>query len=514
MSILYYQNETMDERVNGSLADDFKHNAIMTAQETFYTKRKALVDAMPEWETFRETAKNIRQHVNDNLDYYVREFVENTTKRGNIVHLAPTAEDAINEIIDICESVQAKHIVKSKSMMSEEIGVNDELASVGVQVTETDCAEHIIQTAGDKPSHIVVPALHFDRKAIAELYRKKRGYAGTDNPEEITHFLRHILRNEFLTADIGMRGCNFPVASTGSLTLVTNEGNGRMVDSIPQVQIVLAGIDRIVPDLDSLDVMMALLVRSSVGAKMTNYFTIDSGPRRSDENDGPREVHVILIDNGRSSLLGTEFQDMMRCIRCGACLNTCPVYRHITGHSYGSIYPGPMGIVLTPALLGYEQTSELPYACSLCGACDDDCPMKIPLHELILKHRMNIVDAGQQPHPAEVPLFQAAGAVLGNSTLYNASIKAAAVGMKALSGSEDSLDERDTFIPVLGNWLQSRDLDDLSTVKFRDWFYRRERHNEEIEQKKQSYVTVSQDDLDKFYAARNRDGAQGGKENR
>ena len=506
MSILYYQNETLDERVNASLYDDFKHNAIMTAQETFYKKRKALVDAMPDWEQYRETAKNIRQHVNNNLDFYVREFVENTTKRGNIVHLAPTAEDAINEVIDICEAVNAKHIVKSKSMMSEEIGVNDELAAVGVQVTETDCAEHIIQTAGDKPSHIVVPALHFDRKAIAELYRKKRGYTGTDNPEEITHFLRKILRQEFLTADIGMRGCNFPVASTGSLTLVTNEGNGRMVDSVPQVQIVLAGIDRIVPDLDSLDVMMALLVRSSVGAKMTNYFTIDSGPRRSDEKDGPREVHVILIDNGRSQLLGTEFQDMMRCIRCGACLNTCPVYRHITGHSYGSIYPGPMGIVLTPALLGYEQTSELPFACSLCGACDDDCPVKIPLHELILKHRMNIVDAGQQKHPEEVPAFEAAGVVLGNRPLYDASLKVASFGMKLLSGTKDSLDDSQEFIPVIGNWLQTRDLDNLATEKFRDWYFKRERKQAAAQMQEQSYITISQEDLDNFYEARNQDG--------
>ena len=303
-----------------------------------------------------------------------------------------------------------------------------------------------------------------------------------------------------------MRGCNFPVASTGSLTLVTNEGNGRMVDSVPQVQIVLAGIDRIVPDLDSLDVMMALLVRSSVGAKMTNYFTIDSGPRRSDEKDGPREVHVILIDNGRSQLLGTEFQDMMRCIRCGACLNTCPVYRHITGHSYGSIYPGPMGIVLTPALLGYEQTSELPFACSLCGACDDDCPVKIPLHELILKHRMNIVDAGQQKHPEEVPAFEAAGVVLGNRPLYDASLKVASFGMKLLSGTKDSLDDRQEFIPVIGNWLQTRDIDNLATEKFRDWYFKRERKQAAAQMQEQSYITISQEDLDNFYEARNQDG--------
>ena len=255
MPIIYNKVQNLQERVDAALADDFKHNAIETAQNTFHAKRELLVEQLPMWEDYRDACKAIRDHVTENLDYYVREFVTNAEKSGYKVHFAPTDIDALHAILDIVEETGALSCVKSKSMMTEEIGVNDLFEDIGVKVIETDCAEAIIQTAEDKPSHIVVPALHFDRKAIAELFREKRGYTGTEVPEEITHFLRQILREEFLTADIGMRGSNFLVAETGSLTLVSNEGNGRMVDSIPEIQIAVCGIDRIVPDLATLDVM-------------------------------------------------------------------------------------------------------------------------------------------------------------------------------------------------------------------------------------------------------------------
>ena len=264
MPIIYNKVQNLQERVDAALADDFKHNAIETAQNTFHAKREMLVEQLPMWEDYRNACKAIRDHVTENLDYYVREFVTNAEKSGYKVHFAPTDIDALHAVLDIVEETGALSCVKSKSMMTEEIGVNDLFEDIGVKVIETDCAEAIIQTAEDKPSHIVVPALHFDRKAIAELFTKKRGYTGTEVPEEITHFLRQILREEFLSADIGMRGSNFLVAETGSLTLVSNEGNGRMVDSIPEIQIAVCGIDRIVPDLATLDVMMSLLPRSAL----------------------------------------------------------------------------------------------------------------------------------------------------------------------------------------------------------------------------------------------------------
>ena len=469
MSILYNTEATLAERVDECLADDFKHNAIKAAQEAFYAKRGQLVEEMGEgWQQLRMHAMEVRNHVTDNLDYYVKQFAQNAEANGCIMHYAPTGEDALWEVLDIFESHGAAYAVKSKSMMTEEVGLNEILEEAGVKVTETDCAENILQTAGSKPSHIVVPALHFNRTAIADIYREKRGYEGSDVPEEITHFLRKILRHEFLEAEVGIRGCNFAVAETGSVTLVTNEGNGRMVDSLPKVQVVFVGIDRIVPDLESLDTVMALLPRSAVGSKMTAYFSLDSGPRSAGEADGPEEVHIVLMDNGRHELANSEFQDMLRCMRCGACLNICPVYRHITGHGYGSIYPGPMGLVLTPGLVGYDKVDNMVYACSLCGACTEHCPVSIPIHDLVRQHRINIVEQGKN-HKVEVPIFKALSLFWSSVPVYMLGMKVGAPIME-LMAKDGALDASTAWIPVVNGWTSTRDFDVLSKSRFRTWF--------------------------------------------
>ena len=469
MAILYDTDHSLRDRVSTCLEDDFKHDAIRNAQEAFYVKRGELVEEMEGWQDLRRRAVEIRSHISENLDYYVKQFATNAEARGCTMHYAPTGDDALWEVLDIFESHGAAKAVKSKSMMTEEVGLNEVLEEAGINVIETDCAENILQTAGSKPSHIVVPALHFDREAIANIYRKERGYDGTNEPEEITHFLRKILREEFLDAEVGIRGCNFGVASTGSVTLVTNEGNGRMVDTFPKVQIVFVGIDRLVPDLEALDTMLALLPRSAVGSKMTAYFSLDSGPRREGEFDGPEEVHIILMDNGRSKLLHTEFEAMLRCCRCGACLNICPVYRHITGHGYGSIYPGPMGIVLTAALEGYDNIDSLAFACTLCGACSEHCPVSIPLHELIRQHRINMVDQGKN-HAVEVPIFKGLELLWSNTPFYLAAMKAGRPVMKALAQGEDALAENSMWIPVVKGWTSSRNFDVLAPYRFRTWF--------------------------------------------
>lgn len=473
MAIMYNSDQSLRERAADCLEDQFKHDAIKAAQETFYVKRGELVEEMKGWHDMRHRAARIREHVTRNLDHYVKEFAENAQANGCIMHYAPTDEDALWEVLDIFESHGAVKAVKAKSMMTEEVGLNEVLEEAGIEVIETDCAENILQTAESKPSHIVVPALHFDREAIADIYRQKRGYDGSSAPEEITHFLRKVLRGEFLDAQVGIRGCNFAVASTGSVTLVTNEGNGRMVDTYPPVQVVFVGIDRIVPDLESLDAMAALLARSAVGHKMTAYFSLDSGPRRKGEVDGPDEVHIILMDNGRSKLLNTEYEPMLRCIRCGACLNICPVYRHITGHGYGSIYPGPMGVVLTASLEGYDGLGGLPFACTLCGACSEHCPVEIPLHDLIRQHRIDMVEQGKN-NPAEVPIFKGMSLLWSNRPAYLAAMKAGRPVMRALAQGENTLGEGSAWLPIVKGWTSTRDFDIIAPERFRTWFRRHE----------------------------------------
>lgn len=474
MAIMYNSEQSLRERVADCLEDQFKHDAIKTAQETFYAKRGELVEEMEGWQDMRHRAADIRAHVTRNLDHYVKEFAENAQANGCIMHYAPTDEDALWEVLDIFENHGAIKAVKSKSMMTEEVGLNEVLEEAGIEVIETDCAENILQTAKSKPSHIVVPALHFDREAIADIYRQKRGYDGSSVPEDITHFLRKILRDEFLDAQVGIRGCNFAVASTGSVTLVTNEGNGRMVDTYPPVQVVFVGIDRIVPDLESLDTMAALLARSAVGSKMTAYFSIDSGPRREGEADGPEEVHIILMDNGRSKLLNTEYEPMLRCMRCGACLNICPVYRHITGHGYGSIYPGPMGVVLTASLEGYDNLGGMPFACTLCGACSEHCPVEVPLHDLVRQHRIDMVEQGKN-NPVEVPVFKGMSLLWSSRPVYLAAMKVGRPIMQALAKGEDVLGEGSAWLPVVKGWTSSRDFDIIAPERFRTWFRRHER---------------------------------------
>lgn len=467
MAILY-DERPFKERVNDALSNDFKVKAIQKAQDVFFAKRKALVEQVPEWEEFREEAAQIRDHVLKNLDYYINQFAENAEKAGAHVYFAKDADEANGYVMDIVRAKNAKMVVKGKTMMSEEIDMNHVLLDAGVDVNETDLAEFILQTADwNPPSHIVVPALHFARGRIRETFHEKLGYDGTEDPKEMTRFVRKRIRERFLNADIGFTGCNFAVAETGTVTIVSNEGNGRMSSSMPKTMITLMGMERLVPDFRALDVMMELLVRSSVGAKISNYYSMITGPAKKGEADGPEELHIIIIDNGRTNILGGEFETMLRCIRCGACMNICPVYRQITGHAYGSIYPGPMGAVLTPLLVGYEKAGDLPYASTLCGECWEHCPVKIPLHELLLKHRVNIADKAHLRPAAEEAIFKTVATVFGNSFLFNYGTKLGAIGMKLMSKNGHMADWT-KLLPVVGGWVKAKDMGTLKMKKFRD----------------------------------------------
>lgn len=472
MAVLYNTTQSFKERVKESLADDFKHQAIIKAQDHFFGKRAAQVDAVEDWEEYRQEAAAIRDHTLANLDYYLNQFADNAEANGCKVYFAKTAEEANRQALEIFQAKQAQSVVKAKSMVSEEIGINHDLIEAGIDVAETDLAEVILQMDDwNPPSHIVVPALHLDRKAIQKVFQRY-GYEGSDDPAEMTRFIRGYIREKFLKADIGITGCNFAVADTGSTFIVTNEGNGRMVTALPETQIILMGMERIVPDLASLDVMMEMLVRSSVGSKLTSYFSMTNGPRKEGELDGPKEVHIIIIDNGRSEILAGRFREMLRCIRCGACLNICPVYRHITGHGYGSIYPGPMGAVLTPLMVGYDKAGDLPYASTLCGACTDHCPVNIPLHALLLQHREVIVEEEDKPGLIEKTVFKAAGFGLSQPAIYNLGTKVGARAMEIMAGDDGRI-HHNPMIPVLKGWTQSRDMDPLSREKFRDWYKKR-----------------------------------------
>ncbi|EMH0133811.1 iron-sulfur cluster-binding protein [Proteus mirabilis] len=383
--------------IDRQVHDQIMQKAVANAQETIGRNRQKMVDELGHWEDWRDRAAQIRDHVLANLDAYLYQLSEKIEQHGGHVFFAQTKEEASQYILNIAKEKKAKKIVKAKSMVTEEIGLNPVLENAGINVIETDLAEFILQQAKDAPSHVVVPAIHKNRAQIRQIFHDKLGYNGSDTPEEMTRFVRQNIRDDFFTADIGITGCNFAVAETGSVCLVTNEGNARLSTTLPKTHIAVMGMERIAPTFKEVDILITMLARSAVGLRLTGYNTWLTGPKENDNVDGPEDFHLVIVDNGRSKIIGSEFKDILRCIRCGACMNTCPAYRHIGGQGYDSIYPGPVGAVLTPLLGGYKDFKNLPYVCSLCTACDSVCPVKIPLSNLIKKHREVMVEQGITP---------------------------------------------------------------------------------------------------------------------
>lgn len=413
-------------------------------------------------------SKQFRNHVLANLDAYLYQLSENVSKNGGKVYFAQTAQEATDYIRQVALAKNAKKIVKAKSMVTEEIGMNAVLEQAGMQVIETDFGEYLLQIADDKPSHIVVPAIHKDRHQIRKDLADKLGYDGPETPEAMTLFVREKIRQDFLEADIGISGCNFAVSETGSICLVTNEGNLRLTTTVPKTHIAVMGMERIAPTFQEVDVLITMLARSAVGAKLTGYNTWLTGPRLPGETDGPEEFHLVIVDNGRSKILKSEFEEVLRCIRCGACLNICPAYRQIGGHGYGSIYPGPIGAVISPLLGGYDEFKELPYACSLCQACNSVCPVKIPLAQLILKHRKKITEAGKTPMVERLSIF---GFTMASAhpTLWNVGVK---LGAK-VAGKMIKDGKAPIKVGALAEWTKARDLPQPEGESFREWFKNR-----------------------------------------
>lgn len=458
------------DRVDEGLNNTFMRGAVASAQERLRTRRLDAAEELGNWEEWRSLGEEIRQHVLKNLDFYLYQLSEKVSERGGHVYFAQTAEEARSYIHNVIKEKGAKKIVKSKSMVTEEINLNACLEESGCDVVETDLGEYILQIDDhDPPSHIVAPALHKNKEQIRDVFTEKLDYQNTENPEELALHARKMLRKEFLSADVGITGCNFAVAETGSITLVTNEGNADMVANLPKTQITVMGMERLVPTFEEMEVLVSLLTRSAVGQKLTSYITVLSGPKDEGDVDGPEDFHLVVVDNGRSDILGGEFQSVLQCIRCAACVNVCPVYRHVGGHSYGSIYSGPIGAVLSPLLGGYEEYKELPYASTLCGACTEACPVKIPLHELLHKHRQVIVEKEGKAPISEKMAMKAFGLGAASPILYKLGSKIAPTAMNPFTE-----DDRIKKGPgPLKAWTEVRDFPAPNKERFRDWFKNR-----------------------------------------
>ncbi|MDR3495847.1 MAG: LutB/LldF family L-lactate oxidation iron-sulfur protein [Ancalomicrobiaceae bacterium] len=431
--------------------------ALLNVERGFIDKRAKAAAGLPEFERLRDDARDIKNHTLAHLDLYLDAYERRVTASGGHVHWAETAEDARAIILDICRSLKAKTITKSKSMVAEEIDLNDYLEDHGVRPVETDLGEYIIQIRHEPPSHIIAPAVHLTKEQVADDFRRVHGHLdpkrNLDEPVTLLSEARTVLREQFLAADVGLTGANFLVAETGTSVIVTNEGNGDLTQTLPKAHIVLASIEKVVPTLDDVAKIMRVLARSATGQEMSVYTTFSTGPRREGDLDGPGEYHVVILDNGRTAMLGTEFQDMLRCIRCGACMNHCPVYHAVGGHAYGWVYPGPMGAVLTPTLIGVDNSGHLPNASTFCGRCESVCPMRIPLPKMMRHWREREFEKhlGAAVPRVAVRLW---AAFARRPLLYRLMVGAASTAMRLIGGKKGRL----SSMLLAGGWVKHRDL--------------------------------------------------------
>jgi L-lactate dehydrogenase complex protein LldF len=440
-----------------------RHN-VRHATDVIRRKRAKVVDEMSDWEQLREAAQRIKDDTLQHLDHYLLQFEEACTRAGGKVHWARDADEANCIVIDLIRSYHQNEVIKVKTMTSDETGLNKALHHAGVTSYETDLADLIVQLGEDKPSHIVVPALHRNKMEIRRIFLEKMNLQELgDRPEDLTAAARNYLREKFLRVKIGISGANFAVAETGSVCVVESEGNGRMCISLPQVLISLVGIEKIVPTFQDLEVFLQLLPRSATGERMNPYNSFWTG---TTSGDGPQEFHVILLDNGRAQVLADqESRETLDCIRCGACLNVCPVYRQTGGHAYGSVYGGPIGAILTPQLQSMEHSQSLPYASSLCGACYEVCPVKINIPEILIHLRGRVVENGDAPLTERMAMKTAAFFLESGNRLATAQ-KLARVGQ--LLFVRDGIISR---LPgLLGGWTAVRDLSPVPKQSFREWW--------------------------------------------
>jgi L-lactate dehydrogenase complex protein LldF len=453
---------------NAQLRKNVRH-----ATDVIQNKRARVVGEMPDWQELREAGKQIRQHTMENLDFYLQEFEANCTRAGGVVHWARDGEEARRIIVGLVKASGSDEVIKIKSMTTEEIQLNSALEAEGIHPFETDLAELIIQLGQDRPSHIVVPALHKNRQQIREIFQRKMNLPELgEKPQDLADAARMFLREKFLRVKTGVSGANFLIAETGGVCVVESEGNGRMCLTLPETLITVAGIDKILPRFEDLEVMLQLLPRSATGERMNPYNSIWTGVNPS---DGPKAFHVVLMDNARTGILADrESRQTLNCIRCAACQNACPVYRQTGGHAYGSVYAGPIGAILTPQLQEMHHAQSLPYASSLCGACYEVCPVKINIPEVLIHLRNKVVlqnTAGVAGlFDVEAGAMKAMAMIFRSERRFRAAQRMGRVAEFPLVGKDGWIG----WLPgLLGGWTQVRDLQEMPKETFRDWWEKR-----------------------------------------
>jgi len=444
------------ENAKAALADPDLQNALKFVEVNFIARRREVADKLPEFDALRDAARDIKDHTLAHLDLYLEAYERKVTAAGGHVHYAVTAHDANRIILGICKALGARTATKGKSMVAEEIGLNDYLEANGVVPIETDLGEYIIQLRHEMPSHIIAPAVHLTKQQVETEFRRVHTHLPAERnlvePTSLLGEARAVLREKFLAADVGITGANFLVAETGSSIIVTNEGNGDLTQTLPKAHIVIASIEKLVPTLEDASQLLRVLARSATGQEMSVYTTLSTGPRRPDDPDGPSEYHVVILDNGRSSMLGGDFADMLRCIRCGACMNHCPVYHAVGGHAYGWVYPGPMGAVLTPSLIGVDQAGHLPNASTFCGRCEEVCPVRIPLPRMMRSWREREFE--RHLSPATVRAGLGLWAFFARRPRLYGLATALAARLLALFGRRNG---RFRWLPLASGWTRHRD---------------------------------------------------------
>ncbi|WP_025918029.1 LutB/LldF family L-lactate oxidation iron-sulfur protein [Herminiimonas sp. CN] len=457
-------------RAGQRLADVRLQNNLKKLSTKFVTGRASGITELDDFEGTRDAAIDMRMRAIENLDVWLETFEKEATRRGATVLYAESAEDASRLVVEIARRHEVKKAIKSKSMVSEEMALNQALEAAGVQPIETDLGEYILQINGNEaPSHIIAPVVHKDKEEISDLFARVHNRPRLTDIPAMTREAREILRPQFLSADMGITGGNFIIAETGSVAIVTNEGNEGMCTILPpKVHVVVTGIEKVLPTLEDLATVMRLLPRSATGQSISNYFSLLTGPRAAGEQDGPEHMYFVLVDGGRTGLIGGEFQDMLRCIRCGACMNHCPVYQKIGGHSYGWVYPGPMGSVLTPAYVGIENALDLPQASTLCGECHVVCPVKIPLPDLMRKLREEQFALELRP-PLERLGLKVWAYFAKRPALYGLTTRIGVRVMRIMGGRNKSI----STLPLASGWSNYRDMPAPSGKTFRELYKER-----------------------------------------